>query len=170
MEADCGQNDRMHSVSNLTAQGCFVAPHSGCHCAELRIWMLAATQCVGWKCEGKQRWSRMISGGDRDNMFHSVLPSPPSPQQYANWGEWLQNRPSSGNTVKLSPVSRTRCALPYTRRRALKYLLFTYIFIRLVKCLFNDALSNSDYTASNGRIISEKWIGKDVQESGRELI
>jgi hypothetical protein len=30
--------------------------------------------------------------------------------------------------------------------------------------------SNSDYVASNERVISERWIGKDVEESGSGLI
>jgi hypothetical protein len=36
--------------------------------------------------------------------------------------------------------------------------------------LFNDAASSSDYMTSNGTLISRKWIGKDVEGSGRGLI
>jgi hypothetical protein len=36
--------------------------------------------------------------------------------------------------------------------------------------LFNDTLSNSEYTASNERMISEWWIAKNVEGSGRGLI
>jgi hypothetical protein len=41
--------------------------------------------------EGKRRWSRMMSGGDRDNVFHSALshPTHPPTQQFANWSEGL---------------------------------------------------------------------------------
>jgi hypothetical protein len=37
-------------------------------------------------------------------------------------------------------------------------------------CLFNDAVSSSDFIASNDRMINEKWIGKDVEGSGRGII
>jgi hypothetical protein len=33
--------------------------------------------------------------------------------------------------------------------------------------LFYDAVSSSDYTASNNRITNEWWIEKDVEGSGR---
>jgi hypothetical protein len=36
--------------------------------------------------------------------------------------------------------------------------------------LFNDAVSSSDYIAWNDRMINERWIGKDVEGSGRGLI
>jgi hypothetical protein len=43
----------------------------------------------------------------------------------------------------------------------------TYLFI----CgLFNKAVSSLDCIASNGRVINEWWIGKDVERSGRGLI
>jgi hypothetical protein len=42
-----------------------------------------------------------------------------------------------------------------------------YLFI----CgLFNDAVSSSGYVTSNGTMISEWWIGKDVEGSGLDLI
>jgi hypothetical protein len=37
-------------------------------------------------------------------------------------------------------------------------------------CSFHDAVSISDYLPSNGKIISEWWIGKDMEGSGRGLI
>jgi hypothetical protein len=49
--------------------------------------------------------------------------------------------------------------VPFT---CLRRILFIY-------SLFNDSASSSDYIASNGRIISELWIGKDMEGSGRGL-
>jgi hypothetical protein len=41
----------------------------------------------------------------------------------------------------------------------------------LVGCgLFNDAVSSTDYIASNDRVINENLIGKDMEGSGRRLI
>jgi hypothetical protein len=36
--------------------------------------------------------------------------------------------------------------------------------------LFNDVISSSGYAASNGRMISERWIGKGVERSTYGLI
>jgi hypothetical protein len=36
--------------------------------------------------------------------------------------------------------------------------------------LFNDAVSSSDYIASNDGMINEYWIGKDMEGSGIGLI
>jgi hypothetical protein len=45
------------------------------------------------------------------------------------------------------------------------------IFVWLLVCsVFNDAFNDSDHIASNEGVISELRIGKDVDESGRDLI
>lgn len=36
-------------------------------------------------------------------------------------------------------------------------------FIYIVYCLFNDTTNNREYTASNGKMITEWWIQKDVE-------
>jgi hypothetical protein len=41
---------------------------------------------------------------------------------------------------------------------------------QLIYSLFNNAVSSSDYSVSNGRMISEKQIGKDVAGSSLGLI
>lgn len=40
-------------------------------------------------------------------------------------------------------------------------------FSAAMYCLFNDAVSSSDYTASMGGMISEQWTGKDAEGSDR---
>jgi hypothetical protein len=39
-----------------------------------------------------------------------------------------------------------------------------------IYALFNDALYISEYTASNGRMISKQSIGKDIGKNGHDLI
>jgi hypothetical protein len=36
--------------------------------------------------------------------------------------------------------------------------------------LLNDAVSSLHYIVSNDRVVNEKWIGKDLEESCRGLI
>jgi hypothetical protein len=78
----------------------------------------------------------------------------------------------------------TRCHIPDTAEiQRTRDSVWDLIFLRsLLKhyclsgcdavyfCLFNDAVSNSGYIASIGEMISEWWIGKDVEGSGCGLI
>jgi hypothetical protein len=48
----------------------------------------------------------------------------------------------------------------------LQFCFLIYVYLFIYHRSLNDAVSNSDYTASNGKIISEKLNGKDVQGSG----
>jgi hypothetical protein len=43
---------------------------------------------------------------------------------------------------------------------------YSFLFVGL----FNDAVSDSHFTASNGTNICEWWIGKDLKGRGRDLI
>ena len=40
----------------------------------------------------------------------------------------------------------------------------------LIYCLFNDAVSISEYAVENGKMISEQWIGRDVKGVRRGLL
>jgi hypothetical protein len=46
-----------------------------------------------------------------------------------------------------------------------------YLFIHsFLYGIFNDAVSHSDYKASNNKKISERWLGKDAKGIGRGVI
>lgn len=44
------------------------------------------------------------------------------------------------------------------------------IFISFVEYIFNAAVSGSNCIALTDRIISEQWVGKDVERKGHSLI
>jgi len=48
------------------------------------------------------------------------------------------------------------------------YVFITFAMV-VVAVSLTMLFSDSDYTASNEGVISEWWIGKDVEESGRGL-
>jgi hypothetical protein len=48
--------------------------------------------------------------------------------------------------------------------------VWIYLYIYPIYGLFNDSVTSSSYTASSDMMISGRWIGKDVEESGRGQI
>jgi hypothetical protein len=44
--------------------------------------------------------------------------------------------------------------------------IYLYAFL----WFFNEAFSSSDKAASNDRMVTEQWLGRDVERKGRDLI
>jgi len=70
----------------------------------------------------------------------------------------LQNRPEKLNIGHIKIISHTQM-----NNRSCYYLILHFYFSDL--CLSSDAVSRSDHTASNDKIISKLVTGKDVKWS-----
>jgi hypothetical protein len=91
-----------------------------------------------------------------------------SVHRHREWGIGNNFTPFIWTKVFLRKFSRTVYPLHVGCQSCSNHLFYCiYLFII---GLFNDAVHSPDYTASNESIISESWIGKDVEGSGRGLM
>jgi hypothetical protein len=50
------------------------------------------------------------------------------------------------------------------------YVLLTEIIIFVICSLIKDAVNSSVYIASNDRMVTEEWIGKDMEGNGPSVL